>query len=149
SMTKESERMNHMLRKRRSRLGMVALATAGLVVLAGCSSGGNAGDGPAGEGPLHEGLPWGSSAEEFAAAVADMDKVTLTIQSSAPSASSTRAWSTIQFKNRVEEYSGGKIEVEVVYANAIATLIDNDDAVVDGRLDIATIVPLYEPSKYP
>lgn len=143
--------MKNMLGTRRSRLGAIALATAGLVVLAGCSSNGgsDAGDKPAGDGPLHAGLPWGSSTEEFAAAVADMDKVNLTVQSSAPSAASTRAWSTIEFKNRVEEYSGGKIEVEIVYASAISTLIDNDDAVVDGRLDMTSIVPLYEPSKYP
>ena len=143
--------MKIMLGKRRSRLGVVALAMAGLVVLAGCSSngGGDAGDKPAGDGPLHAGLPWGSSAEEFAAAVADMDKVNLTIQSSAPSAASTRAWTSLQFKERVEEYSGGKIEVEIVFANAISSLIDNDDAVLDGRLDMTNIVPLYEPSKYP
>ncbi|MCB1297643.1 MAG: hypothetical protein KDB08_01515 [Microthrixaceae bacterium] len=143
--------MKNILGKRRARLGAIALATAGLVVLAGCSSSGGDGDagGSAGEGPLHAGLPWGSSAEEFAAAVADMDPVHLTVQSSAPSEASTRAWSTIEFKNRVEEYSGGKIEVEIVYANAISSLIDNDDAVVDGRLDMTSIVPLYEPSKYP
>ena len=142
--------MSIMQNKRRARLGMVALATAGLVALAGCSSA-DGGDsaGPAGEGPLHAGLPWGSSAEEFAAAVADMDPVHLTIQSSAPSAASSRAWTSLQFKERVEEYSGGKIEVEIVYANAISSLIDNDDAVLDGRLDMTNIVPLYEPSKYP
>jgi len=137
--------------QRSMRLSAVAVATAGLVVLAGCSGSGGDGDagGSAGEGPLHAGLPWGSSAEEFAAAVADMEPVHLTVQSSAPSEASARAWSTIQFKDQVEEYSGGKITVEIVYASAISTLIDNDDAVVDGRLDMTSIVPLYEPSKYP
>lgn len=79
--------MKNILGKRRARLGAIALATAGLVVLAGCSSSGGDGDagGSAGEGPLHAGLPWGSSAEEFAAAVADMEPVNLTVQSSAPS----------------------------------------------------------------
>ena len=51
--------MKNILGKRRARLGAIALATAGLVVLAGCSSSGGDGDagGSAGEGPLHAGLP--------------------------------------------------------------------------------------------
>ena len=94
-MTRESESMKKRFGQRSMRLSAVAVATAGLVVLAGCSGSGGDGDagGSAGEGPLHAGLPWGSSAEEFAAAVADMEPVHLTVQSSAPSEASARAWS--------------------------------------------------------
>ena len=135
--------MSIMQNKRRARLGMVALATAGLVALAGCSSA-DGGDsaGPAGEGPLHAGLPWGSSAEEFAAAVADMDPVHLTIQSSAPSAASSRAWTSLQFKERVEEYSGGKIEVDAEGRTSMAKVWAGGDCATGG--DDLTVTAVAE-----
>ncbi len=53
------------------------------------------------------------------------------------------------FKEHVEEWSGGKIEVELVYSQAVSPFGEVVEAVADGRLDIGTEVPTYTPDKYP
>jgi len=57
------------------RLGLVAAAAAGALVLIGCTDAGGPGGTAGGAG-----LPYGSSPEEFAAALEDMEPVTLIYQ---------------------------------------------------------------------
>lgn len=53
------------------------------------------------------------------------------------------------FFDYVDEYSDGKITFEVAYSNAIAPATEVDDAIRDGRLDMGSILPVYEPDQYP
>lgn len=94
------------------------------------------------------GVPYGTTKEEYIAALADMDEVTLTIQSPSPEGANTgrrfEEWAAA-----VTEWSGGKIQWEWAFANAIAPAVEIDDALKDGRLDVASSLPTYEPDQYP
>jgi TRAP-type C4-dicarboxylate transport system substrate-binding protein len=89
---------------------------------------------------------------EFSAyqeALADMEPVTLTYQPSAQSADGMDGYRDIEFKENVEEASGGKITIDIVYAQAIAGYPEIPDALTDGRIDLAYTLPLYDPSRFP
>jgi len=49
----------------------------------------------------------------------------------------------------IEERSGGKITVDIVWGQAIASYADVDDALADGRVDLAFTLPSYTPAEYP
>lgn len=119
-----------------------ALAAAGVIALTGCAEtgGGNSGSG--------EGLPYGATKEEFQAAFADIDRITLHTQSPGAAGSTAGAFLENYLKS-VEEWSGGKIEFDIAYSDAIAKAAQIDDAVRDGRLDIGQVVAIYEPKEYP
>src|SRR5690606_36283880 len=53
------------------------------------------------------------------------------------------------FKESIESRSKGQIEVEIVYGQAIAGYTELPDALVDGRVDIAHLVPSYLPAEFP
>lgn len=119
-----------------------ALAAAGAIALTGCAEtgGGNAGNG--------QGLAYGASKEEYQAAFADIDRITLHTQSPGAAGSTAGAFLENYLKS-VEEWSGGKIEFDIAYSDAIAKAAQIDDAVRDGRLDIGQVVAIYEPKEYP
>src|SRR5699024_3837952 len=48
-----------------------------------------------------------------------------------------------------EARSGGKITDDVVWGQAIASYDDVDDALADGRVDLAFTPPSYTPAQYP
>lgn len=75
--------------------------------------------------------------------------MTLKYQPSAASESATGAPAATMFKDYIEERSGGKIEIEIIWGQAIATYDEVDDALIDGRLDLAYSIPAYDPSRYP
>ncbi|MEV0494012.1 hypothetical protein [Streptomyces atratus] len=56
---------------------------------------------------------------------------------------------TENFLARIEEWSGGKITLEIAYTNAAAGATEIDDALADGRLDVGSVLIYYEPSGYP
>lgn len=119
-----------------------ALAAAGAIALTGCAEtgGGNSGNG--------QGLAYGASKEEYQAAFADIDRITLHTQSPGAAGSTAGAFLENYLKS-VEEWSGGKIEFDIAYSDAIAKAAQIDDAVRDGRLDIGQVVAIYEPKEYP
>ncbi|GAA4513948.1 TRAP transporter substrate-binding protein DctP [Brevibacterium yomogidense] len=119
-----------------------------LSLVTGCAggvlpSGGD--DGASGGG---DGLPYGASKEEFQEALSDMDPVTLTFQASnsptTPTADKERAWA-----EAIEEWSDGKITMDVVHGQPIASYGEVTTAVADGRIDIGLEIPIYEPAEYP
>lgn len=119
---------------------LLGLGVAAATVLAGCTDGGGEGGG----GPT---VPVGASAAEYQAALADMAPIQLVVQSSASSESS--AQSLIAFMDRITEYSGDKITFEVFYANSLVpTSNEIDEALVDGRLDIASYSPATDGADY-
>lgn len=94
-------------------------------------------------------VSWGATQTEYEEALKDMEPVVLQMQVAAASAESASAKPVIAFAERLEQYSGGKITVDVAYANGIVGVTEVDNALADGRLDVAEYTPIYEPSEYP
>ncbi|MGW9825421.1 TRAP-type C4-dicarboxylate transport system substrate-binding protein [Brevibacterium pityocampae] len=131
----------------RTRRAVPALAAgAALALLGGCA--GSAGGGGGGQGG-GEGFEYGASQEEINAAIADLDPVTLTYQPGASSQESETAASALRFKEYVEERSDGKITLEIVWGQAIASYTELEDALVDGRVDLAFHAAIYFPEEFP
>lgn len=124
-------------------LRAAALLAAAALVATGCAEGGSGGNGGGGRS-----VDYGASKEEYAAALADMAPVTLTLQSTAPKGAATgRRFE--EYAAAVEEWSDGKITFEIVFSNAIAPANEVDDALADGRLDVGSVMPSLEPAEFP
>lgn len=114
----------------------------GAGALAGCaeSSSGSSSGG--------DGVDAGTSKADYQAAFEDVSEITLRTQTPAPKGSVTGLPMEKYFE-AVEDWSGGKITWDIQYSNAVAEPAESDDALVDGRLDFASVLPIYEPSEYP
>lgn len=132
-------------RERNKSVRALAVTAAASVFLTACA--GQVGDGS--EGGAGDGVPAGATNEEFQDALADMPETTLVYQPVAPSQNSKSAPRALEFKERVEEASGGKIEIDLVWGQAVAGFSEIDDALVDGRVDIADTLPKDVPAEYP
>lgn len=120
----------------------VALAT----LVAGCSGSAGGSDQPAADAA---GFDFGASQAEVDSALADLDPVTITYQPSAASAESNLGPNGLDIKEAIETRSNGRITVNVVWGQAIASYAEVDDALADGRVDLAFTLPSYEPTEYP
>jgi TRAP-type C4-dicarboxylate transport system substrate-binding protein len=134
--------------KKKSLLACAVLSTAALTLSACAGSAGSSGSGGgnAGDGA---GFAYGASQDEVDEALADLEPVTLTYQPAAASTNSVLAPAALEYKEAIEERSGGKITLDIVWGQAIAGYSEIDDALADGRLDLAYSLPIYDPSKYP
>jgi TRAP-type C4-dicarboxylate transport system substrate-binding protein len=119
------------------------LSVLGALALAGCAEDG--GGAVSGGG---EGLPAGATIEDYKAAFADIDPIKINTQSPSPKGSVTGR-NVEEYLKAVTEWSDGKITFEVAYSNAIAPPTEVDNALVDGRLDLGQVLPIYEPAEYP
>lgn len=133
------------IRTTRTHLTGAALLTSLALVVSGCA--GSAG-GAVGGQSSSEGYEYGASQEEITEVLADLEPVTLTYQPPASSSESLLGASATQWKERIEEMSGGKITIELVWGQAIASYAEIDDALIDGRLDLGYTVPGYDPNQY-
>ncbi|GAA4477815.1 hypothetical protein GCM10023190_18150 [Enteractinococcus fodinae] len=124
-------------------LSLAACGTVFMLAVTGCA--GSAGQSSAAE---DSGYEFGASQDEIDAVLADLEPVTLTYQSVASSPNSVMAHDTI-FAEEIEERSGGKITVDVVYGQAIAGFDEIHDALADGRVDLAYTLPAADPSRFP
>ncbi|SFI08477.1 hypothetical protein [Albimonas pacifica] len=116
-----------------TRLGLAAMAFGALAF----------GGAPA----LAQGVPPGSGKQAFIDALADMEPVQMTFQSvSSPGENSSRSMET--YARMIEEWSGGKITVEIVYGSAIIRG-NNAPAIADGRLSYGGVISQYDPSNFP
>lgn len=132
-------------RKARGKLAAVATVSVFGLVLSGCAGS----VGGASETSDGGGVPVGASDAEYQEALADMPETTLVYQPEAPSAEAISSPRALEFKERVEEASGGKLKIEIVWGQAIAGYSEVVDALGDGRVDIATILPIYSPAEFP
>lgn len=105
-------------------------------------------EGAGGGGGSGEGVDFGADKSAYQAAFADVDPIELHAQSPAPKGSVTSKKFEDYF-GAITEWSAGKITFDVAYSNAVAQPGEIDDALADGRLDIASANPLYEPQEYP
>lgn len=115
-------------------------------MLSGCA--GDAGDNDedrAGD----EGYEYGASEEEIKAAFADIEPLTITYQPSAQSPGGAEAYRAEAFIENVETLSDGKITVDTTYGQGIASYDELPDALADGRVDVAYMLPIYMPDQFP
>lgn len=96
-----------------------------------------------------QGVAPGASDADYREALSEMPETTLVYQPEAPSPEAIAAARALNFKERVEEASGGKITIDIVWGQAIAGFSEVTDALVDGRIDIATVLPIYSPAEFP
>ena len=125
----------------------LAAFVAGALLLTGCA--GQAGGKPGGGEGAGDGVPYGASLDEFKEALSDMPETTLVYQPTESSPNGLAAARALASKENVEEGSGGKIVVDLVWGQAIAGFSELPDALVDGRVDIAYTLPMYQPTEYP
>ena len=126
--------------------GIALLAATGL--LAGCA-GGAGGTADQESAEAGAGFAFGAAQSEVDAALAELDPVTITYQPSATSAESILGPNGTDIAEAIETRSGGKITVDVVWGQAIASYAEIDDALADGRVDLAFTLPSYAPTEYP
>lgn len=128
-------------------LSLAALAASATFALSACA--GSAGGGGGGGEGGGSGFDYGASQEDVDAALSELEPVNIVYQAGAQGPNSVSAQSAHAFKEYVEERSGGKITVEVIWAQAIAGYSEIDDALSDGRIDVSYALPIYDPSTYP
>jgi len=120
----------------------VAAATAAVLMLASCAQ--SAGDTQSGGA----GVDHDASMEEYRAAFEDVEPIVLHVQS--PAAKGASGGQHMEnYAAAVSEWSGGKITFDIVYSNGVAAPTDADNALADGRLDLAQVMAPYEPKEYP
>lgn len=96
---------------------------------------------------LAQGVPYGAAKEDFIAALGDMDPVEMIMQS-VSSPGNANSLPTERYAAAVEEWSGGKITVKIVYGSAIIQG-NTAPAVADGRITYGSIIAQYDPSNMP
>ena len=133
------------IRNRRLTVDAALAASAGLL-LSACAGGAGTADQDGGGG---SGFEYGASQEEVDAVLADLDPVEITFQAGAMSPDAMSAPNGHHFKEYVEERSGGKVSVDVVWGQAIAGYGQIDDALADGRIDVSYALPIYQPAEHP
>ncbi|WP_226950009.1 C4-dicarboxylate ABC transporter substrate-binding protein [Rhodococcus rhodochrous] len=124
--------------------GTTAALTLVATLVAGCADSGASGTGTGSS----DGVDYGATEEDYIAAFEDVEPIRLFTQSPAPKGSATGV-PVEKYLDTITEWSGGKITFDVAYSNAVAPPAEIDNALMDGRLDLAHIIPQYEPSEYP
>lgn len=130
--------------KRSHTLAPAALIASMALVLSACGNGS-----PEEATEDSEGFEFGASQEEVNAAIEGLEPVEITYQGAGQSPSSVVALSDIALQEYIEERSNGQITVEMVWGQAIAGYDEVEDALVDGRIDLAWTLPVYDPTQYP
>lgn len=121
-------------------LGLLGVAALTLAACSGGSEPSASSDG---------GVAYGASKDEYIAAFEEIDPIELRMQTEGSSGSDAAAGRET-FAEALSEWSGGKITVEMGWANSfVPDALDWNDALADGRLDIALYLPTYEPDIYP
>lgn len=134
-------------RSPRSRAVAATAAVAALsMALSACA--GSAGAGGSSD-DAGDGYEYGAAQEEIDAAIADLEPVTINYQIPATSMESPQAPMGTDFKEAVEERSGGKITVDLAWNQSIAAYDEVHDALADGRVDMAFTLPSYDPARFP
>lgn len=136
---------------RRLTTGLSALGMVTVLALAGCAEKSSTGTGSSGSGGGASGtggVAAGSSMDAYKAAFANVDAIKLKTQTPAPKGAAT-GLPLEKYYEAVTEWSGGKITWDVQYSNAVAAPAEADNALNDGRLDVASVLPIYEPDEYP
>lgn len=133
------------MRARSRKTGAVAVVLVAAMSVAGCSKADGGGAGNAGG----EGVDPGATKQEYQAAFEEVDSIDLSFQVAAQNPESYASLRDLEFAKSLEEWSGGKISVDIHYAGSVAAPTEVPDALVDGRLDLAHYYTTYEPDQMP
>lgn len=117
----------------------MALGAIGLLMLSGCAATdtGNASGG--------EGVPLGATKEEYIEAFAEVEPITLQSQIFAETPINQMV---VEYSNALEEWSGGKISVDMAIGDVIAPGDEYPAALNDGRMDFGATV-INDSARYP
>lgn len=131
------------LRSRRTMFAAMMGAGA-LIAAAGCSAGPGTGTGPEGDG-----VAFGASIEEYRAAFADIEPISIKFQVSGPAGDPANV-AKEAYRDAVEEWSDGKITFEMGYSNAfVPNALEWANGLADGRIDLVYFVPYLAPEVFP
>ncbi|MDV6013500.1 hypothetical protein [Haloechinothrix sp. LS1_15] len=130
-------------RRRRHGLSVLPATITAALVLGACTGPGSQQESAGGPG-----VPPEASPEEYQEALADMEPVELVSQTSSGPGSVVSA-ATEAYAEVLEEWSGGKVTLDIAYNNSVAEPGEIGDALADGRLDMSYVPVLYDPSRYP
>lgn len=121
----------------------LALVSGAAMTLSACA---NTDEAAAGGG---DGFSYDAPQTEVDEVLADLEPVTLTYQPVAASPEALGAAGPLMFQEYIEERSGGKIKLDIVWGQAIAPYGEVHNALQDGRLDIASFIPAYVSDEFP
>lgn len=79
----------------------------------------------------------------------DNEKITLRV---ATGLSAQHAWwsnSMLPWIERVEELTDGQVEFETFTGGELVSVPDEGDALLNGTIDVAIVLPIYQPDQYP
>lgn len=124
------------------KVAAAAIAALTTVAISGCTKADSGAENAGGES-----LPAGASMAEYQAAFEDVDPIELDFQVASPNPESYSNLRDVEWAESLEEWSGGKITVNIHYAGSIASPTEVPDALVDGRLDFAHYYTTYEPDR--
>lgn len=124
----------------------VCTAVGGVMLLTACAGG--AGQAGGEEGGTGVSVEPRADFSEYQEALADMPETTLVYQASAASPEGADAARALQLKENVEDASGGKITIDLVWGQAIAGYDEVHDALADGRIDLAYMAS-RDPAPFP
>lgn len=129
--------------KNRRMLGISALLSVLVLLLSACGSG-SAGSGGGGESVA----VGGATKEQYTAALAGMEPVTLSMQLPTSEGSQTsspqEAWA-----KAVEEWSGGKIKFDILYSGSRVPVYQMANGIADGLVDSGYVLLYTEPERFP
>lgn len=126
-----------------SRLLLLGCVSSMVLSLSACGGGGS--DDSAAVGTS---VPVGATKEQYVAALADMEPVTLTVQlTTGPD--STYSVAPTSYAKAVEEWSGGKIKFEILYSGSRVQIREMNQALNEGLVDMGQHIPAFDPDAYP
>lgn len=129
---------------RDARLAQVGVLVVASLAVTACLAEDSGGDAAS----VDEGVAAGASQEEYIAAFEDVEPIELSTQLPGSPGDSS-AVHIEAYAEALEEWSGGKITMEIAYGNAIAPPDQAPQALADGRLDFDYLYTVYDPSRYP
>lgn len=97
-------------------VSMLAIASLGLSACAGSAGNGETGE----EAGQADGFAYGASQEEVNDVITDLEPVTLSFQTAAPSENAPAAQPPLKFKEEVEERSNGQITIDLHWSMSVA-----------------------------
>lgn len=128
-------------------LGLTAVISAFTLALSSCAGG--VGSSTAAGGAGVKGFEYGATQDEINKIVEDLEPVTIKFQPSATSPNSVLADAATGWADEIKRRSNGKITVDIVWGQAIASYSEIYHALNDGRVDIAYALPSYKASDFP
>lgn len=135
--------MSQSVYRSKLRVALTLALGASVLVATGCA-GGNAE-----RSADSRGVDFGATMGEYHAAFESVDPITIRTQT-AGAQGSLVAQARSAYNAALEEWSNGKIQVEMAYASGfVPDALEWDTALADGRLDIALVLPAYKPEVYP